>query len=500
VKYRDDRAAMRQRAQNLEDQLAEASSKLHEAEDRLSQQQQKDEQEERLLSQLQSEVAHLRGRLGLPTRQPARNNHTAIIIAISVALMAFGGAFGFYLLTSDEPSGPDEQAGVAHPPAEVTVVSPPTPAIPKVAAGAATKPTELALFGAVVIAESGGKVEVGDGCMLRVKLQVGLQIGNVDVRCGQTVLYRSTDPRGSGKNMLRREIRELAAFDEDVWRYGFHYVDSGPHSGSRAEITVDTQTHRARVYREGAVSWSVSLHIRDLSFPRWGKPLDSESVSSTLPPPLHVVAKVTERKGPVPDTVTEPCELYVRPGNDVGAPNCRVMLRCGGNIIHGAEKGGYASCEADETFISAVDDKRSGDDNDPAIAFDWRKRKIRVEDDGPGELWSVTFSLDDKPNCGFDGAWIGDGIDEGGTPWSFAWNAQAAAIEMKWKSSGSSGIEKAEREGACTHDRLELQGKEVDTKALVPTRYVIEMGPGWQSFGGRWFTGRPGPLAGVRRR
>jgi hypothetical protein len=497
VKYRDDRAAMRQRAQNLEDQLAEASSKLQEAQARLSQQQQKDEQEERQLAQLQSEVAHLRGRLGLPTVQPARNTRVRIVLFFSLATMLLGGAFGFFLVAaSDEP---DQQVGVAHPPAEVTVVSPPTPAIPG-ATAASPKPSELALFGAEVIAESGGKVNVGDGCVLRVKLQVGLQLGNVDVRCGQTVLYRSTDPRGSGTNALNREIRELPAFEENSWRYALNYVDRGPHSGSRAQIIAKTQTHRARVYREGAVNWSVSLHISDVSFPRWGKPLDSKSVPTTLPRPLHAIAKVTERKGPVPDTVKEPCELYLRPSSDLSGPNCRLMLRCGGNIIYGAESSGYASCEADETFISAVDDKRSSADNDPAIAFDWRKRKIRVEDDGPGELWSVTFALDDKPSCGFEGAWIGEGIDEGGAPWSFAWNAQGAAIEMKWKGPGSSGIEKAERDGACTHDRLQIQGKEVDTKALVPTRYVIEMGPGWQSFGGRWFTGRPGALAGVRRR
>lgn len=110
--YRDDRDALVQRADNLEEQLAEANERLKAARQSLATQEKKDEEDERRLAELSAQVDALRGRLGLPARvitTPKKESSTATIVALGslvvLALFMAGGVL-VYAITSPRPGEP----------------------------------------------------------------------------------------------------------------------------------------------------------------------------------------------------------------------------------------------------------------------------------------------------------------------------------------------------------------------------------------------------------
>lgn len=131
--YRNDRDALVQRAENLEEQLAEANEQLKAAEASLAAQEKKDEEDERRLAELSAQVDTLRGRLGLPparvVTKPKKESSMGATVALGslvvLALFLAGGVV-MHVLTLPGPGEPEP---------------PPSPAMPWILGGA------FALFG-----------------------------------------------------------------------------------------------------------------------------------------------------------------------------------------------------------------------------------------------------------------------------------------------------------------------------------------------------------------
>lgn len=127
MEYRDDRDALRQRAENLEAQLAEANEQLKEARERYAAQAQKDEEEERRVAELEAQADELRRRLGLPPgrviSKPKEESSTAMIVVLGglvvFALLVAGGVLVFVITSPGAGEAP----------------SPPSPVMPLVIGG-----------------------------------------------------------------------------------------------------------------------------------------------------------------------------------------------------------------------------------------------------------------------------------------------------------------------------------------------------------------------------
>lgn len=115
--YRDDRAALVQRADNLERELAEAMQRLEAARDSLAAHAEKDEQDERRLAELEAQVGELRRRLGLPPARvitkPKEESSTAATVVLGglvvFALMLAGGVLVYFITSpgaGEEPAPP----------------------------------------------------------------------------------------------------------------------------------------------------------------------------------------------------------------------------------------------------------------------------------------------------------------------------------------------------------------------------------------------------------
>jgi hypothetical protein len=114
--YRNDRDALVQRADNLEEQLAEANERLKAARESLAAEKEKDEEDERRLAELAGQVDALRGRLGLPPgrviSEPKKESSMATIVALGslvvFALLLAGGVLVFAITSpgAGEPQPP----------------------------------------------------------------------------------------------------------------------------------------------------------------------------------------------------------------------------------------------------------------------------------------------------------------------------------------------------------------------------------------------------------
>jgi hypothetical protein len=125
--YRDDREALVQRADNLEEQLAEANERLKAARQSLAVQEKKDAEDERRLAELAAQVDALRGRLGLPARvitEPKKESSTAAVVALgSMVVLGLFMAGGVLVYAITSPGAGEPQP-------------PPSPVMPWVIGGA----------------------------------------------------------------------------------------------------------------------------------------------------------------------------------------------------------------------------------------------------------------------------------------------------------------------------------------------------------------------------
>ncbi len=396
--------------------------------------------------------------------------------ALLLLLLAAGGAI--YMLARG-PAGP--AAGPAA-----------RPLLPEEPAGRALAPTDMAVFGAEVVATEGvtasGGPPIASGCLLRVQLIEGPGVGHLTVKCGDLAIYRSVDPAGADRAAPEREIAELPGPGPASHRYALRYLDVGRRSGPRPQIDVDTRAWRARIFSEGDTPWSISLHVADLSFPRWGGALGRPAETAVAIATLRLRATSKIRRGDPPFAQRDAaCELYIRsdPPHQEG---CRVLFRCGDELLYGAAREGRAHCVFEEGLaVTAVDAKPSSEDGDPMLRFDRRARTLYLEDDA----WTTQWTLDEPPRCGMTGPWHGFGVDSKATPWELSLDATGQQLVFGWKMGSRHESQRVDAPARCA-GLIELH---TGDDGGPGKRYQLELGPGWRSFGGRWEGDQAGLLA-----
>lgn len=180
-------------------------------------------------------------------------------------------------------------------------------------------------------------------------------------------------------------------------------------TGVGFEIDVDTSAHRLDVTQTN-LGRTTSLYVEDLSVPvpSVGGIFDSTEVgfaASRLAVPTVVTGSIPVSVALVRGTGREPrpsdpvCELFAGPVVNSGF-NCRVVVRCNGEILYGAGTGGYNRCvQRDGRIERASDSGASIEDTDPRLELDLSAGTLTVSDITDTTQWSASFELLPDPRC-----------------------------------------------------------------------------------------------------
>jgi hypothetical protein len=459
MKYRDDREALRNRAEVLESDLEAAERRLREAEGKLRAHEEKDEREQKELEALRREVERLR-----PPKPNAAPQARAALIAASAGVVLAGGVV--FVVTA-RSSG------------EVVEAAPPV-AASAVPAVAPTIREGDALFGGLVVAQSAGPAEVGTPCLVHARLstaQSGIGVENLAVRCGGASVYDATTPIVSGMQSRSGGALELTGANEQH-HYLVDFALTGQWQGERPQIELASEAQRARVWRSGLEESSTTLYLDDFSFPRRGPSLDL--TFDALQPgasdrrPLALTAK----EGAAPETLAPSCELRVHPAPlraKEGGQSCRVVVHCGGAIVYGGKGQGWNACERRSGGLVASDPTRSDGDGDPSLELD--ETTVTLADGAGEKAWQATFRIDPSP-CLKNGRWRAHGF--GDRPRNGTLEVEGSQAQLQWEGADAEML----TIGPCEGDVVSL------TQAGAKV-YSLALGPGFVSAGGASSTGEP---------
>jgi hypothetical protein len=268
--YREERDALRARAEGLEQDLGQARGELTRAQDALRQAQQSTpweriEQLERDLAAAQQTLHDIRAQMAATERPPPKaHTRAAAMVAILVLAMGAGAA-----------------AFVARRPAPVIVQAPvpprPQPAPPafEVETGVAPAPPPPApmqrLFSArwtgSIAGASGAALKQGAACAVEATVMstgTDLSVHALEVRCGDSTLYRSKDEL-NGISMTSSEVTAVTAPSSDGTAYTLRYDDTGDRTGARSQISLSTTDGEARIWRATVPVFDVRLKLDRLS-------------------------------------------------------------------------------------------------------------------------------------------------------------------------------------------------------------------------------------------
>jgi hypothetical protein len=344
--FRDDRDALRARAERAEEQLAEANRAL-----------------EALRAAPRSPPADAPPADAPPADAPPSDAPPLAEppagrspwIRRAAMLASVGGAFALYL-----------ELGVAHV-AEVTWRA--------------------------TVKIGGGAVATDAPCTVRSHLRSNGSsrvIARVEVRCGDVVLYPGDRTFGGWSALRARRcgVWEGAApgGQPGVYHYRLDCTDPGA-------LALDTA--RNALSATDAAGHHVELTVDTYSEPRRGAPLyDGNS------PATGASFAAFERTGKVrttsrPDQVPlgAACTLRVEPAF-TRSHNCRLELRCAGRTLYGAGNNGFTRCELDGGRpVRAHDGRGTAAEGDPILHMDLPAAKVDASDDVPGAP-DVAIALD----------------------------------------------------------------------------------------------------------
>jgi len=176
-----------------------------------------------------------------------------------------------------------------------------------------------------------------------------------------------------------------------------------------AEVTTHVNTHEHSIRIEGSRQLPPNLYVEELSAPSGAASLGLSHTRIVLPlvriaVPTTVSGAIPSALGAVRGTGREPrpgdpvCELLGWSTVDSGY-NCRITLRCAGELIYGAGQSGFNACELSGGAIERADDTGPTSDNtDPVFDLDVSAGTLLVSDDTPAD-WSARFDLIADPRC-----------------------------------------------------------------------------------------------------
>jgi len=99
--------------------------------------------------------------------------------------------------------------------------------------------------------------------------------------------------------------------------------------------------------------------------------------------PTVYPGRVVVARGPTMAQDGGSCSVEVREA-DGAFLNCRIRIRCNGDLVYGLSGAGFNNCRRDgELFVFAHDHNGTRRDGDPRMFFDLRAGRIIISDDDP---------------------------------------------------------------------------------------------------------------------
>lgn len=394
--YRDERDALRARVESLEGALASAQAEV----ERMRATEAALEASRREVHLLRAEMARFRP--AQPPQQDGGNGGSRMLtilvvsaFAIGVLYLMFGRAASHPPPTVQEPPAVATPVVPAPPPPPVEPPKPAEPPPPPEPAKAAR--TAEVEWKATIARSQGGAPPPGTACKIVGSLSgdgAEARVQGLQVSCGATFLYRSTD-RFNGMSNSSRDVAEIAGKTPGTLQYALSYGDQGPRSG-RSQIAIDTSQHQGSVWSDNVPTFRVELRLEPLSVPRTGEPLiDPENRKERLAETVVRTGTVTKLEGTPGVAAGAVCSVEVSP--NAGNHNCRIRVRCGGKLFYGDGESGFNQCELKEGRIGRLLDERpSSQDTDPTLDMDLAENTVIVADDAP-QAWKLTIGLARAP-------------------------------------------------------------------------------------------------------
>jgi len=282
--YRDERDALRERVQSLEQNLGEAQKELSDARANEHKQARVEEIERRMreaerdLRMLSAELAAVRG----VTPRPQGNKGTLVFVAAGavLGLAPVAATAAFLLIGRPAPTPPPR---VVQQPEEPAVVNAPVPPTPEPPAPIPPPPTAkrqvTASWKGKVTRATGLGIAPGAACEITAKLEGNGQDGKVtalDVLCGGKPLYRSSD-RLEGMSMNSAGFAEIAGKEAGTLVYAIKYTDTGSRAGPRTQASLDTTQSVGAAWSEVVPAFRVDFSVAQESAPVRGERLTAEN-------------------------------------------------------------------------------------------------------------------------------------------------------------------------------------------------------------------------------
>ena len=479
--FRDDREALRSKAQVLEADVQDLREELARARAALAAHEEKDESDQAELARLRAEVTRLDPEKEVPSPTPdVTTQHRSAILA-GVFVFAAGIAVLFLAWQASHGEKPVENA-----PSPPTPRHLPPPAPSPGRAPIAPGPLDVMRFGAVVASAEGSSLSAGDACVIEAEVSASHEVGRVWVWCDD-LLYDST--MSGGTEMTAHESH-VNALELELGRYVYtlSVQDTGMRTGPRPQIAIDTGSSTTRVWRDDtATPLDVRLFVEDRSAP---VSLASASEASRASGLVEVRARAVPRHARGSRT-GGPCDLRVH-AEERGQPDCRVLLRCPSGMLYGGATLGYGSCEYDAAPTPAGfrDDQTSAIDGDPWLDLRVNEGLLTIRDDVDGVAWQEELRLEEDPRCNFDGRWRGRLRTEAGEMAGVSLDPTATAsttvtlngrVVTESRSEGAPVLRVPGHPSGEAHVELDC-GRGVGTLVVDGARYRGRFGPDFATF------------------
>ncbi len=376
---RDDREALRARLDANVRELEEAQEELEDAKRREGASSAEAETLKKRVAALEKELQKS-GRAPTNPRAPAANKSRSLLVGILAAVVLAGGAvFVFSMPDDDKPTA----AAVAE--------QPQTPLVPAAPAPIA----RTFVFSARVELAQRLGLSVGQECRVEAESSIvgrDVEPREVRVRCGEQMLYRSSDASGAGVTMLDGSATLVPGPSASSARALLRWSDTGARSGGRPNLVIESWEERAIISDPSDPSSLIALAIAPFSEPvDFGAPVDPEA---TFRSSLRLEGHVTETNVEGLTSVGDACRVLVRP--DVsGGFTCRVRVACGTNVLYGAGTSGMCRCDANEP-LRIEETRVTSDDGDPALSVDLGERRVVITDRAGLAEQRITISLAER--------------------------------------------------------------------------------------------------------
>lgn len=276
MNYRDERDALRNRIDGLEQDLQEAKQAQQDDAAKRA----RIEQIEAQMRQTEENLRNMRAELAsMGAPQKPQKNLVPLFAAMGLMVLA-GAVAAVFLVRAPGPRPPQVVVETPHIPATPAVTQAPIPEIP------ADDPLKPAPFPArqakvqwtgQVTRATGLGLASGSKCTIDATLESTgekQQVPELSVKCGDKTVYDSKD-RLEGMSMNSAGMAEEPGKESGTFAYAVSYSDTGARSGPRTQVTIDTSQKQGIVWSDVIPAFRVEFSVPALSAPVKGDSLMS---------------------------------------------------------------------------------------------------------------------------------------------------------------------------------------------------------------------------------